>query len=94
MNKNIAILAGDGIGPEVMQSALQVLNVIANKYQHNFKYTEALVGGAAYDEHQNHCPEETIEICKNSDAILFGSVGGPVEAQSQQNGKAVKQIVF
>ncbi|MCL4121280.1 UNVERIFIED_CONTAM: hypothetical protein GTU68_009899 [Idotea baltica] len=67
-----------------MQSALQVLDVIANKYQHNFKYTEALVGGAAYDEHQNHCPEETIEICKNSDVILFGSVGGPVEAQSQQ----------
>lgn len=84
MEKNIAILAGDGIGPEVMQSAVKVLDVIASKFKHKFKYTEALVGGAAYDIYQNHCPEETIEICKNSDAILFGSVGGPVEAQNQQ----------
>ena len=84
MQKNIAILAGDGIGPEVMESAIKVLNVIADKYNHQFNYNYALIGGSAYDVHKNHCPEETIEVCKNSDAILFGSVGGPVEAQNQE----------
>lgn len=84
MEKNIAILAGDGIGPEVMQSAIKVLDVIADKYRHKFNYKKALIGGAAYDKYQKHCPDETLDICKNSDAILFGSVGGPVEAQDQQ----------
>ena len=84
MKKNIAILAGDGIGPEVMLSAVKVLNVIAEKYNHEFNYLEALVGGAAYDKYKNHCPQETIDICKDSDAILFGSVGGPVDAQNEE----------
>ncbi|AJI57457.1 3-isopropylmalate dehydrogenase [Francisella philomiragia] len=84
MEKNIAILAGDGIGPEVMESAIKVLDSIAKKYNHKFNYIEALVGGAAYDRYKSHCPEETLEICKNSDAILFGSVGGPVEAQNEE----------
>ena len=84
MKKNIAVLAGDGIGPEVMTSALRVLDVIAKKYNHDFEYTEAKIGGAAYDEFKNHCPQETLDICKKSDAILFGSVGGPVEAQNEE----------
>jgi len=78
MNKKIAILAGDGIGPEVMVQAQRVLDTIAHKFGHTFEYTEGLVGGAAYDVYQDHLPPATIEICNQSDAILFGSVGGPV----------------
>lgn len=81
MQKNIAVLAGDGIGPEVMQASKKVLNAIAKKYHHDFIYHDALVGGAAYDQYQNHLPIETINICKQTDAILFGSVGGPVNQQ-------------
>jgi 3-isopropylmalate dehydrogenase len=78
MEKNIAVLAGDGIGPEVMRSALFVLNKISDLYQHKFSFQEGLVGGAAYDVYGQHFPEETRELCQGSDAILFGSVGGPV----------------
>ena len=83
MKKNIAILAGDGIGHEVMSSAIEVLNAIALKFGHQFNYTHALVGGSAYDEYQEHLPQSTIDICTNSDAVLFGSVGGPVTAQHE-----------
>ncbi len=83
VNKRIAVLAGDGCGPEVMEQALRVLDSIAKKFGHNFTYHKALVGGAAYAKHQEHLPQQTIEICKNSDAILFGSVGGPVQLQSE-----------
>lgn len=83
MNKKIAILAGDGIGPEVMAQAVRVLDAVATKFGHSFTYTEALVGGAAYDKHQEHLPQVTIDICNDSDAVLFGSVGGPVELQNE-----------
>ena len=82
MRKNIAVLSGDGIGPEVMECALEVLNVVADKYNHEFIYNHALVGGVAYDKYKQHLPDDTIEICRKSDAILFGSIGGPVDAQS------------
>lgn len=77
MIMKIAVLAGDGIGPEVMAEALKVLDAVSKKF--NFEYTtaEALVGGAAYDKHGTPLPEETIKICEDSDCILFGSVGGP-----------------
>ena len=83
MKKDIAVLSGDGIGPEVMASALKVLDTIATKYKHDFVYHEALVGGAAYDKYKEHLPLETIEVCKSSDAVLFGSVGGPVHLQHE-----------
>lgn len=83
MNKKIAILAGDGIGPEVMTQAVRVLEAVATKFGHSFAYTEALVGGAAYDKYQEHLPQVTIDICNDSDAVLFGSVGGPVELQHE-----------
>jgi 3-isopropylmalate dehydrogenase len=83
MQKNIAILAGDGIGPEVMHVTLKVLDAIADKYQHKFIYHQALVGGAAYLQYKEHLPHETIEICNKTDAILFGSVGGPVNLQHE-----------
>lgn len=78
MEKQIAILAGDGIGPEVMEQALRVLSAVADKFGHTFHTVDALIGGAAYDVHGVHFPEETKQLCEKSDAILFGSVGGPV----------------
>jgi 3-isopropylmalate dehydrogenase len=79
MKKVIAVLPGDGIGPEVMDEAIKVLTTIGEKFEHEFVFNRALVGGAAYDEYQNHLPKETLQICEEADAILFGSVGGPVD---------------
>ena len=73
----IAVLPGDGIGPEVMQEAIKVLDAISKKYKVAFNFTYADVGGIAYDNNKNTLPKETIKICENSNAILFGSVGGP-----------------
>ena len=74
---NVAVLPGDGIGPEVMLEALKVLSAVEQKFPVRFHYTEAAVGGAAIDKHGKALPEKTIEICENNQAILFGSVGGP-----------------
>jgi len=75
--KKIAILAGDGIGPEVMQEAIKVLDVISKKYSLPMQYESADVGGCAIDNHGQALPPATLSLCKNSDAVLFGSVGGP-----------------
>ena len=72
----IAVLPGDGIGPEIIDSALKVLDVVAKKYGLTFEYKFGLVGGAAIDETGDPLPSETLKICKESDAILFGAVGG------------------
>ena len=74
----IAVLAGDGIGPEVMAEGKKVLDAVAKKFGHAFEYEEMLVGGAAYEAKGTHLPAETLEKAAASDAILFGSVGGPV----------------
>jgi 3-isopropylmalate dehydrogenase len=79
MEKTIAVLAGDGIGPEIMAQALRVLDAVAKKFNHQFTYTEGLVGGAAWDEHKSHFPAPSEELCKQADAVLFGSVGGPLQ---------------
>ena len=73
----IAVLAGDGIGPEVMAEAIKVLGAIETKFGLKFAFTEARVGGIAIDVDGKALPEETIRVCEASDAILFGSVGGP-----------------
>ncbi len=73
----IAVLAGDGIGPEVMDQAVSILNVVAAKSGFSFEFNPQLVGGAAIDAKGKALPEETIAACEASDAILFGSVGGP-----------------
>jgi len=77
LKKAIAILAGDGIGPEVMEQAIRVLDKIKAKYNVDFEYKYADVGGIAIDKHGEALPEETLKICESSDAILFGAVGGP-----------------
>lgn len=74
---NIAVLSGDGIGPEVMAEAVNVLQAVANKFQFTLNLTPALVGGAAIDATGQPLPEATLQLCQQSDAILFGSVGGP-----------------
>ena len=74
---HIAVLAGDGIGPEVMREALRVLDAAAKRFGFEVATTERLVGGAAIDACGKPLPEETIEACDKADAILFGSVGGP-----------------
>jgi 3-isopropylmalate dehydrogenase len=73
----VAVLSGDGIGPEVMAEALRVLDAVQDKYDVSFERTFANVGGIAIDEEGKALPENTVETCKASDAILFGSVGGP-----------------
>lgn len=77
MEYRIAILPGDGIGPEVMDSAIAVLERVRAKYEVGFEFTTGLIGGAALDETGSPLPEDTLEICKSSDAVLLGSVGGP-----------------
>ena len=77
MNKNLAILAGDGIGPEVTAQAIKSLNAVAKAFGHTFNYQEALVGAAAIDATGNPFPEETEKVCRESDAILFGAIGDP-----------------
>ena len=74
--KKIAILSGDGIGPEVMAEAIKILNVIDQKFSLNLQYESADVGGCAIDNHGVALPKSTLEVCQASDAILFGSVGG------------------
>lgn len=75
--KKIAILAGDGIGPEVMAEAIKVLDAVQKKYAFNLHYEHADVGGLAIDNHGTALPVATLALCQASDAVLFGSVGGP-----------------
>jgi 3-isopropylmalate dehydrogenase len=77
MHKNIAVLAGDGIGPEIITEAIKVLQAVAKKYHHSFTYEHALMGAVAIDETGNPLPDKTLEVCKSSDAILFGAIGDP-----------------
>ena len=77
MKDNIAVIPGDGIGPEIVDSTVKVLNAIGKKFGHTFEYEYVLAGGCAIDKCGNPLPEETLEKCKKSDAVLLGAVGGP-----------------
>jgi len=77
MQKKIAVLSGDGIGPEVVEQGIKVMDAIAAKFGHKFTYENALIGGIAIDETGNPLPDKTLEVCSNSDAILFGAIGDP-----------------
>ena len=76
MECKIAVISGDGIGPEIVREAKKVLDVVADKYGHTFNYTEVLMGGASIDVHGVPLTEEAIETAKASDAVLMGSIGG------------------
>lgn len=73
----IAVLPGDGIGPEITTQALKVLKAIGHRFGRKFNFVEGLVGGAAYDAKGHPLPEETMKLCLDSDAVLFGAIGGP-----------------
>jgi 3-isopropylmalate dehydrogenase len=77
MQARIAVLPGDGIGPEVITEAVKVLRGVAQTCGHEFTFEEALVGGAAIDAVGNPLPAATLQLCRESDAVLFGAVGGP-----------------
>ena len=77
MNLKIALLAGDGIGPEVIREAVKVSESIAKKFNHKISWKEGLVGAAAIDKTGDPYPSETHDVCLNSDAVLFGAVGDP-----------------
>ncbi len=77
MKLNIAVLPGDGIGPEVTKQAIKALQAIALEFDHSFSFTHAPVGAIAIDETGNPLPEETLDVCEANDAILFGAIGDP-----------------
>ncbi len=77
MKKNITVIEGDGIGPEVTRQSVKVLDAIAEKFGHEFNYSYCLMGAIAIDKTGTPLPQETIDICLDSDAILFGAIGHP-----------------
>ncbi|MGI6776666.1 MAG: 3-isopropylmalate dehydrogenase [Acetivibrionales bacterium] len=74
---NIAVLPGDGIGPEITEQAVNIVKAIGDKYNHQFILHEGLMGGCAIDSCGEPLPTETLELCKSCDAVLLGAVGGP-----------------
>ena len=77
MNKKITVLKGDGIGPEIVDQAIKVLDAVCKKYSHSFDYTEVDIGGCSIDKHGVPITQEGMEICKSADSVLLGAVGGP-----------------
>ena len=76
-NYKIAVIKGDGIGPEIVESGIRVMDAIAQKYNHTFDYEEVYMGGCAIDKFGEPLPESELEKCLNSDSVLLGAVGGP-----------------
>lgn len=76
MTKNIAVIRGDGIGPEIVNEALRVLDKIAELYGHTFHYTDVDMGGCAIDKWGDPLPQEMLDKCVASDSVLLGAVGG------------------
>src|SRR6476469_1342674 len=77
MKKTIAVIEGDGIGPEVTRQSVKVLQAIAEKYGHEFEFIQVLMGAIAIDQTGEPLPAETIEICQSADAVLLGAIGDP-----------------
>lgn len=77
MDKTIALIPGDGIGPDVVAEAVKVLNAVAQKFGHKFTYRNVIAGGQAIDMFNDPLPKEQLDICLNADSVLLGAVGGP-----------------
>lgn len=73
----IAVLPGDGIGPEIISESIKILDVIAEAFQYKFQFDYGLIGAEAILKTGDPLPEETLKICKESDAVLFGAIGDP-----------------
>ena len=82
MNYHIAVIPGDGIGPEIVAEAKKVLNKVADTYGHTFEYEELLMGGCSIDAYGEPLTDETLERARKSDSILLGAVGGRVGVDS------------
>ena len=82
MNFNVAVIPGDGIGPEIIAEAMKVLNAVGDKYGHSFHYTEVDMGGISIDRHGVPLTDEALETAKKNDAVLLGAVGGVVGKDS------------
>ena len=78
MNFNIAVMSGDGIGPEIVEEAKKVLETVGKKFGHTFEFQDVLIGGISIDTYGEPLTKEAIETAKNSDAVLLGAVGGVV----------------
>ena len=76
MIKNISVIRGDGIGPEIVEQALRVLDRVAELYGHTFNYTDVDMGGCAIDKHGDPLPPSELQKCVESDSVLLGAVGG------------------
>jgi 3-isopropylmalate dehydrogenase len=77
MQASIVVLPGDGVGPEVTDAAVSVLNAVASRFGHRFTFAEHLIGGCSIDAHGTALTDETLAACKQADAVLLGAVGGP-----------------
>ena len=77
MKARITVLGGDGIGPDVVAEGVRCLRTIGTRFGHTFDLTEADFGGVAIDRHENPLPQDTLERCLDSDAVLLGAIGGP-----------------
>ena len=77
MDYSIAVLPGDGVGPEVIAEAVKVMRSVGRRFGHGFDLGHGRIGGNAIDDFGDPLPDETVELCQKSDAILFGAVGGP-----------------
>ena len=77
MQFNVTVLPGDGVGPEVAGEAIKVLQAVGKRFGHTFNLNYGLIGGIAIDETGTALPDETIKMCRKSDAVLLGAVGGP-----------------
>ena len=77
MHAVIAVLPGDGVGTEVTAEAVRVLQAVATRFDHQFEFPEGLIGGVAIDAGQKPLPDETLKLCRESDGVLLGAVGGP-----------------
>ena len=83
---SIVVLGGDGIGPEVTHQGMRVLEAVASRFGHNFRFEAHLIGGAAIDATQSALPAQTTSACGTADAVLLGAVGGPKWSGSQRQG--------
>ena len=88
---NIAVLPGDYIGPEIIAEARRVLDAVSRRFGHEFRFQEALAGGAAWDAHGEHLPQSTLATCEQADAILKGPLGGPRNEINHPKWQGVEQ---
>lgn len=93
MKYNIAVIKGDGIGPEVTEQAMLVLDEVGKIYGHDFCFTEVLAGGAAIDALGICLPNETVDICKKSDSVMLGALGGPAYDSQPPSNRPEKALL-